>query len=365
MGLDTRKIIHIDMDAFYASVEMKDNPELVRKPVIVGGSPKSRGVVCAANYQARKFGIHSAMPCSTAYRKCPEAVFIRPRFDRYKEVSSQIHTIFSKYTDQIEALALDEAWLDVTSNRIKEPSASKIADIIRSDVFQKTGLTCSAGVSYNKFLAKVATEENKPNGLFVIPPQQAHAFLMNLPIQKISGVGPVTANKLASYGISRGIELFAKEKDWLEKHFGKFGNQLYQTIRGIDNRPVVSSREPKSISIERTFPEDMDHQEIIQNKLEPLTDLLWERIEKKEKRGRTFHLKVKFYDFQQTTRNVSMDQPIDSKEAILKLAARKLQEVYQQHSTKNKIRLIGIGVSGFQESENALKGQLNFLQMIS
>ncbi len=353
-----RKIIHLDMDAFYASVEIKDNPALIDQPVVVGGSPQSRAVVSAASYSAREYGIHSAMPCSRAKSLCPHAVFIFPRFQRYKEISDQIHQVFKQYTNLIEPLSLDEAWLDVTHNHIDCPSATWVAQKIKADIKKKTGLISSAGVSFNKFLAKIASDEKKPDGLFVITPENAQDFLMNINVSKIPGVGKVTKKKLLLLGIENGYQLFEKPESYLRKHFGKFGGYLHQMIRGIDERPVQSHRETKSIGIENTFKEDYLYGDTIKQELKNLLNGLFRRLDKSQKRGKTLGLKVKFQDFQQITRSVTLDDSILTDEVISKLAFQKLQDIAQYEYPGKKIRLLGLSISNFgKEDENSNKNQ--------
>lgn len=339
------------MDAFYASVEIKDNPSLQGLPVVVGGSPQSRGVVSAASYKAREYGIHSAMPCSRAYRLCPHAVFVYPRFERYSEISHQIHEVFGRYTDEIEPLSLDEAWLDVTDNHINCPSATWVAERIKHDIKQATGLTSSAGVSYNKFLAKIASDERKPDGLFVITPENAPAFLREIAVKKIPGVGKVTNKKLQLLGIEKGYQLLEKTESYLHEHFGKFGGYLFKIIRGEDNRPVITHRERKSVGIENTFKEDYAYNDVLKQKLDQLVLGLQERIDKSDKRGKTFGLKVKFHDFQQITRSVTFENREMTVDLISKLAHQKLLEVCEKEFPEKKIRLLGISISNFVAKE--------------
>ena len=361
-----RKIIHLDMDAFYASVETKDKPELRGKPVVVGGSPQSRGVVAAASYEARKYGIRSAMPCSRAQRLCPHAIFVAPRFQRYMEISQQIHEIFQRYTDLIEPISLDEAWLDVTENFVECPSATWLAQRIKKEILQETGLTSSAGVSYNKFLAKIASDERKPDGLFVITPENAGSFLQNMPVKKIPGVGRVTNEKLQLLGIEKGAQLLVKTEEYLISHFGKFGSYLYEIIRGVDHRPVVSHRERKSIGIENTFKEDYLYSPALLDELEELLEGLQKRLKKKEIQGRTFSLKVKFHDFQQITRSVTQEKGILDREKISALAHQKLSEVTQFQFPNKKIRLLGLSISNFSEEpkDNPMNKQLDIFHFL-
>lgn len=297
-----RKIIHIDMDAFFASVEQRDNPDLRGKPVAVGGS-SLRGVVAAASYEARKFGVHSAMPSVTAKRKCPELIFVRGRFDAYKTVSRQIRDIFEDYTPLVEPLSLDEAYLDVTENRKGMESATEIAKEIRARIFEVTQLTASAGVSYNKFLAKLASDQNKPDGLCVIRPGQGEAFVASLPVKKFHGVGPATAAKMQRLGIATGADLRARSLEELTRAFGVSGQHYYWIARGVDRREVRPDRERKSIGAETTFFNDLTAFEAAWRELEPLIDKVWRHVEAHQVRARTVTLKVKFADFQIITRS--------------------------------------------------------------
>ncbi len=269
-----RKIIHIDMDAFYASVEQRDDPQLRGKPVAVGGS-RARGVVAAASYEARKFGVHSAMPSVTAKRKCPELIFVRPRFDVYKAVSLQIRDIFAEHTPIIEPLSLDEAYLDVTENLKGIASATQIAEEIRAKIRAETGLTASAGVSYNKFLAKLASDHRKPNGLFVITPEMGPVFVETLPVRKFHGVGPATAKKMEGLGVETGLDLRARTLAFLQQHFGKAGSYYYWAARGVDERPVRADRIRKSIGAENTFPADLFTYETARDALREIIDKVW------------------------------------------------------------------------------------------
>ncbi|MDH5560944.1 MAG: DNA polymerase IV [Deltaproteobacteria bacterium] len=343
-----RKIIHLDMDAFFASVEIKDNPELKGLPVVVGGSPTSRSVVCAASYQAREFGIHSAMPCSKARQLCPEAVFIFPRFERYQEISLMIHEVFLGYTDLVEPVSLDEAWLDVTNNKVNCPSASLLAEKIKEDIRLLTGLSSSAGVSYNKFLAKIASDEKKPDGLFVISPKNALQFLKTIPVKKLPGVGKVTFERLRELKIEFGYQLFEQSSEFLRQHFGKFGNVMHDLIRGIDDRPVMSHRERKSVGIENTFETDILYGNELKAELNRLLSGLTRRIAKLGKKGRTLTLKIKFMDFTQITRSVTDDKFFDNDVLLATIAHQKLFEVCQKEFPFKKVRLIGLGVSNFE-----------------
>jgi len=368
--LFNRKIIHLDMDAFYASVEEKDDPSLRGLPIVVGGNPDSRSVVSAASYKAREYGIHSAMPCSMAKRLCPNAIFIRPRFERYKEISDQIHQIFKVYTTEIEPLSLDEAWLDVTNNLIDCPSATWIAEKIKKDIKYQLNLTSSAGVSYNKFLAKIASDERKPDGLFVVTPENAEEFLKNLSVKKIPGVGKVTFKRLQLFGIEKGAQLLTKSEEYLVQHFGKLGHYLYEIIRGVDNRPVITQRKRKSIGIETTFRTDFNFGEQLEKELEKLLEGLFKRIEDKAIFGRTFSLKIKFEDFKQVTRSVTDSTFLLTKDTIKKLAYQKLKDTCQNEYPHKKVRLLGTTISGLEkektdEQENRQLDMFYFLDKMN
>ena len=339
-----RKIIHLDMDAFYASVEVKDQPELLGRPVIVGGIG-SRSVVAAASYEARAFGVHSAMSMAQAKKLCPQAVVLPPRFERYKEISAHLHRIFHKYTDLVEPLSLDEAWLDVTANKLEIPSATWVATHIKWDIQTQLGLTSSAGVSYNKFLAKIASGMEKPDGLFVIPPEEAADFLSGIRLKVLPGVGRVMEKKLLTQGLEFGHQLLLKDKDWLVQNFGKFGGQLFDLIRGIDPRPVVPNRERKSVGIERTFGTDAPFGPNLERVLERLVRGLGQRLRSQPKQGKTLTLKVRFMDFKTLTKSAT--RPKGLKEGqIRELAFAKLAEVARQYPDQ-KVRLLGLSVSGF------------------
>ncbi|WP_317238997.1 DNA polymerase IV [Hymenobacter sp. 5516J-16] len=299
---EARKIIHLDMDAFYASVEQRDNPVLRGKPVAVGGS-RQRGVVAAASYEARQFGVRSAMPSSTALRKCPELVFVKPRFEVYKEVSRQIRAIFAEYTPLIEPLSLDEAYLDVTENLKGIALATQVAREIRAAILQKTQLTASAGISYNKFLAKLASDYRKPNGQFVIRPSQGLEFVAGLAVGQFHGIGPATAARLNHLGIFSGLDLRQQSETFLRQHFGKAGSHYYRIARAQDFRPVVPDRLRKSIGSETTFEQDLLTPEELTTGLQPCLASVWQHCQRTGLRGRTVTLKVKYADFQQITRS--------------------------------------------------------------
>ncbi len=337
----SRKIIHIDMDAFYASVEQRDNPELRGKPVAVGGS-RERGVVAAASYEARKFGVRSAMPSITAKRKCPDLIFVKPRFDAYKAISLQIREIFAEYTPIIEPLSLDEAYLDVTENLKGIVSATHIAEEIRAKVRAETELTASAGVSYNKFLAKLASDHRKPDGLFVITPAMGPAFVETLPVRKFHGVGPATAAKMARLGIKAGLDLRAQTLAFLQQHFGKAGSYYYGVARGIDERPVRADRIRKSVGAENTFPADLFTYEAARDALQDIIDKVWGHCEGSRLRGRTVTLKVKFANFQQITRSHTGQMPIMARSELEQLGNALLEPLFP---VAKGVRLLGVSLS--------------------
>jgi DNA polymerase-4 len=336
-----RKIIHIDMDAFYASVEQRDNPELRGKPVAVGGS-RERGVVAAASYEARKFGVRSAMPSITAKRQCPDLIFVKPRFDAYKAVSLQIREIFAEYTHLIEPLSLDEAYLDVTENRKGIATATEIAMAIREKIRAETSLTASAGISYNKFLAKLASDHRKPDGLFVITPKMGSAFVETLPVGKFHGVGPATTAKMNKLGIETGLDLRAQSMAFLQQHFGKSGAYYYWIARGVDDRPVLANRIRKSVGAENTFSADLFTFESAREALLPIIDKVWGHCESTGTRGRTVTLKIKYADFQQITRSQSLHGAIEGRMVLEEIC---LELLRAQFPVAKAIRLLGMSLS--------------------
>lgn len=340
-----RKIIHVDMDAFFASVEQRDNPELRGKPVAVGGS-SGRGVVAAASYEARRFGVRSAMPSVTARRLCPDLIFCKSRFDIYREVSQQIRAIFRHHTDLVEPLSLDEAYLDVTEDKLGIGSATRIAELIRQEIRAKTRLTASAGVSYNKFLAKIASDQNKPDGLCVIRPGEGARFVAELPIRRFHGVGPKGAEKMARLGIETGGDLAARDIAWLRAHFGSFAEYLFRAARGIDLRPVRSSRIRKSVGGERTFSRDLSSGGELRETLEDIIDIVWTSIERAEACGRTVTLKLKYTDFQIFSRAKTVDVAIAEKAQFAALARALLEEVLP---LPMPIRLMGLTLSKLEQ----------------
>ncbi|TMU55242.1 DNA polymerase IV [Flagellimonas algicola] len=340
LDLPLRKIIHVDMDAFYASVEQHDNPELKGKPIAVGGGSK-RGVVSAASYEARKFGVRSAMAGYIAKRNCPDLIFVRPRFDRYKEVSQQIREIFFEYTDLVEPLSLDEAYLDVTENKKGNPSATLIAKDIRQKIFDKTGLTASAGVSINKFIAKVASDYNKPNGQKTVNPEEVISFLEELDIRKFYGVGKVTAEKMYKLGVFTGKDLKEKSLEFLDQHFGKSGRYYYHVVRGVHTSGVKPHRIPKSVGAERTFSENLSSEVFMLEKLDHIATELERRLVKSKIAGKTITLKIKYSDFTLQTRSKTLPYFVSKKELILETA----KELLYQSELENSVRLLGISLA--------------------
>jgi len=346
MSETLRKIIHIDMDAFYASVEQLDNPVLRGKALAVGGN-EHRGVICAASYEARKFGVRSAMSGVVAKRNCPELIFVPPRFERYKEISKQIRNIFLDYTDLVEPLSLDEAYLDVTVNKKGNPSASKIAYEIRCQIFTELGLTASAGISVNKFVAKVASDFNKPNGQKTVVPAELNSFLEELPIRKFYGVGKVTTEKMYQLGIFSGLDLKQKTQPFLEQHFGKSGLFYYDVVRGIHNSEVKSDRLTKSVAAENTFNENLTSEVYMMERLEEISETLSKRLQKNKLSGKSITLKIKYSDFTQQTRSKTLPYFVSDKALLLET----VRELLYQERMKNSVRLLGISISNLNNSE--------------
>ncbi|UZK68510.1 DNA polymerase IV [Sphingomonas sp. S1-29] len=340
-----RKIIHIDMDAFYASVEQRDFPELRGKPVAVGGS-RARGVVAAASYEARKFGVRSAMPSVTAAKRCPDLVFVSPRFDVYSAVSRQIRAIFAEFTPLIEPLSLDEAYLDVSADLAGIGSARDTAAAIRARIAAETGLTASAGVSYNKFIAKLASDQNKPDGLCVIPPGHGAAFVGSLPVRRFHGVGPVTAAKMERMGILTGADLAGLTIDEMRRAFGSFAEYLYAAARGEDHRPVRVNRESKSIGAERTFEHDLSDWESLIAGLERVADAAWVRIERHQARGRRVTLKLRYNDFRTITRARTLAAGVGDRAAFGAAGDLLLRALYP---VEMPVRLLGLTLSALGE----------------
>jgi DNA polymerase-4 len=337
-----RKIIHVDMDAFYASVEQRDNPELRGKPVAVGGSSK-RGVVAAASYEARAFGVRSAMPSVTAQRQCPDLIFVKPRFEAYKIVSLQIREIFARHTDLIQPLSLDEAYLDVTHDKHSIGSAVKIAKAIRTAIHEETGLTASAGVSYNKFIAKLASDQNKPDGMCVILPDQGPEFVASLPVRRFHGVGPRTAEKMAKLGVHTGADLAQKDEAWLTQHFGSWGGYLFWAARGVDHRPVNANSVRKSIGAESTYFDDKRSEAELRDALEEIVDIIWGRIERNQAQGRTLVLKARYSDFRTITRSRTVGQALSDRASIAQVAHVLLDQILP---VEMGVRLLGLTLSG-------------------
>lgn len=354
--MQVRKIIHVDMDAFYASVEQRDNPELRGKPVAVGHGA-ARGVVAAASYEARAFGVYSALPSVTAMRKCPALIFVQPRFEVYKAVSSQIREIFAEHTDLIEPLSLDEAYLDVTENHQGIPLATDIANAIRARIKEVTGLNSSAGISYNKFLAKMASGHRKPNNFYVIPPERGAAFVASLPIEKFHGVGPATAARMHGLGVFTGADLAALTLDEMAARFGRSAQYWFDLSRGIDHREVKPNRERKSVGAEDTFAEDITTLSDAQTLTAPLIEKVWRVCEQRGLFGRTVTLKIKFADFEQITRSKSSGSAVTFK-AQLQTAVSGL--ISQNFPSPKPVRLLGVTVSNFDKAAAAEIEQLSF-----
>lgn len=344
--LTYRKIIHIDMDAFYASVEQRDAAELRGVPIAVGGS-SSRGVVMTASYEARRFGVRSAMPATRAKRLCSDLVFVKPRFDAYKEASRKIREIFRRYTSLVEPLSLDEAFLDVSEPILGPPSATLIARSIKKDILAETGLTASAGVSINKFVAKVASDIQKPNGLTVVRPAEVDEFIAALPIERFFGVGPATARRLKDLGIHDGADLRTWDEDALVERFGKMGHWFYRIARGIDNRAVATQRTRKSIGAERTFFENLRSQDDILQRLRAISDDVVVRLGKAKMTAKTVTVKIRDADFVTITRSHTGKMPLDSSDAVFNIAAR----LYSDQPSRKPIRLLGISLSGLSSND--------------
>ncbi len=356
-----RKIVHVDMDAFYASVEQRDDPALRGLPVAVGGSAE-RGVVAAASYEARAFGVRSAMPSIKAARRCPDLVFVRPRFDAYRAVSRQIRAIFGDYTPHVEPLSLDEAYLDVTEDSRGIGSATRIAELIRARIKAETGLTASAGVSYNKFLAKLASDQNKPDGLCVIRPGEGAQFVAALPVRRFHGIGPRGAEKMAGLGIETGADLFARDIQFLRQYFGSQADYLYRAARGIDLRRVDANRPRKSLGGERTFERDLSSGPVLRVALENIIDIVWQRIEAVGAKGRTVSLKLRTSDFSTVSRAKSLTEPVKDRAEFAALGHGLLDELLP---LPQPVRLMGLTLSALEgekdPSPHPGDGQLSLL----
>ncbi len=350
-----RKIIHIDMDAFYASVEQRDNPAYRGQALVVGGPPDSRGVVAAASYEARRYGVRSAMPCARAARLCPDLLFVPPRFPAYREVSGQLMALLREYSDVVEPLSLDEAYVDVTTNKQGIPSATAVAEAIRQTLVARTQLTASAGVAPNKFLAKIASDLDKPNGLTVIAPHQVAQVLETLAVRKVPGIGEVTARKMAALRILTLRDLRAHSETELVQHFGSVGRWYYQIARGIDERPVVPNRRRKSIGTEETFPHDITDLPWLYTQLETLVAQLWQRLEKAQVQGRTITVKVTYADFVKITRRKTLESPVTTTTRLCDIARTLLDTT---EAGRRPVRLLGVTVSHFAlpPSESAPAG---------
>ncbi len=345
-----RKIIHVDMDAFYASVEQMDDPTLQGKPLAVGGGGK-RGVISAASYEARVFGVRSAMPGFKARKLCPDLIFVRPRFDRYKEISNQIRKIFFEYTDLVEPLSLDEAYLDVTQNKKGNPSASLIAQEIRQQIFDEVGLTASAGISINKFVAKIASDYNKPNGQKTVNPEEVIEFLEGLDVKKFYGVGKVTQAKMYQMGIYTGKDLKSKSEEFLTQYFGKSGRHYYQIVRGVHLSEVKPNRQRKSLAAERTFSENISSEIYMLERLESIAEELQKRLKSNKVSGRTVTLKIRYSDFSLQTRSKTLPYFVNDAAILLETA----KELLYQDTMKNSVRLLGISLSNLNTGDNKKK----------
>jgi DNA polymerase-4 len=343
-----RKIIHVDMDAFYASVEQRDHPQYRGKPIVVGGRPEKRGAVAAASYEARQYGIHSAMPSRIAQQRCKDLIFVSPRFDVYRQVSQQIRAIFHQYTDLVEPLALDEAYLDVTENKLGKPSATVIARKIKQDIYDTTHLTASAGVSVNKFLAKMASGLNKPNGLTLIRPEEVTVFVETLPIEKFHGIGQVTARKMRELGIHTGADLKQWSESDLVRRFGKVGHFYYGVARGVDHRPVNPNRIRKSVGAERSYSPDLKTLDTMVLELECIADKVIARLKENHRLGHTLTLKVKYANYRQITRSRTFAEPIGPHAPILEWAKELLLACVEREQS---VRLLGITISNLEPTE--------------
>jgi len=346
--LSTLKIIHVDMDAFYASVEQLDDPNLRGKPIAVGGGGERR-VVAAASYEARKFGVRSAMSGVQARRFCPDLIFIKPRFARYKEVSHKIRAIFFEYTDLVEPLSLDEAYLDVTSNKKNHPSATLIAREIRERIFEELKLTASAGISNSKLVAKIASDINKPNGQKTIPPEEVLDFLEQLPIEKFFGIGKVTASKMYRLGIFNGLDLKGKSLEFLKEHFKSSGENYYKMVRGLKRSEVKPNRIQKSVAAEHTFSKNLTSEVFMMQRLESIAEELESRLKRSKVSGRTITLKIKYSDFTQQTRSRTLDEFVKDKDILLKT----VKALLYQEKVRESVRLLGISVSNLDNDRNS------------
>lgn len=350
----SRKILHIDMDAFYASVEIRDQPDLANKPVVIAQHPRKtggRGIVSTCNYIARQYGIHSAMSAQEAFQRCPHAVFIPGRHDYYREVSNQIRQIFQRYTDLIEPLSLDEAYLDVTNNKLNIPSATIIGKKIQADIKRELNLTCSVGASYNKFIAKIASDYQKPFGFTVVEPDDAVDFLKSLPIEDFRGIGAKSLPTFHEHDIYTGADLYKCELDWLIDNFGKLGYSLYFKVRGIHNDPVKSDRERKSIGRETTFSQFLSQETAVLAQLQKLTNQVADRVNRYDLQARTVTIKIRYEDFETLTRQAATDRPVNTVDDIFQY----VEDLWEEHGSLDKtIRLLGVTVSNFEDNQYTL-----------
>ena len=354
-----KKIIHVDMDAYFAAIEIRENPSLKGKCVIVGGLPTGRGVVSTCSYEARQYGVRSGMPSHQAWNLCPQGIFVHSNFHLYKEVSAQIREIFQRYTDVVEPASLDEAYLDVTDNKIDEPDARVIARKIKADILAETRLTCSAGVSFNKFLAKIASDMNKPDGLTIIDHNNAQEILFALPIGKFHGIGKVTATRMEKLGIHNGGDLYKRELAELLKHFGKVGHFFYNVVRGIDKREVQSSWDPKTISCENTFEEDLGDIQLLLEELHLITQRLAVRMVQKGIKGRVLNLKIRYASFEINTRSCPLPEYTQDAKLIFSYAQKLLVANWD---AKQKVRLLGVGLGKLDLGKDDDNGQVTLFE---
>ena len=356
-----RKIIHIDMDAFYAAVEQRDNPNYRNKPVIVGGKPESRGVVATCSYEARVYGVHSAMPSAQAERLCPQAIFIKPRFDAYREASEAIRSIFAQYCDCVEPLSMDEAYLDVSASELFQGSATLLAKHLKQEIFRQTELTASAGVSFNKFLAKLASDQDKPNGLYVITPEQALAFVENLGIGKFHGIGPATEKRMQQLGIKTGRDLKQIPLAVLQQHFGKAASHYANIARGIDERPVNAQRERKSVGVETTFQQDLQDPQLVLEQLHQLLKQALKKLAEKQLSAHTLTIKIKYQNFIQITRGRTLSSEIKDDSIALQLITDLLQTTEIQ---QKKVRLLGVTLSALTSQTQKYYRQMDLFDWV-
>lgn len=362
MPILCRKIIHIDMDAFFAAVEQRDFPEYSKQPLIVGGQPNTRSVVATCNYEARKYGIHSAMPCSQAYRLCPQAVFVKPRFEAYKAASALIRDVFSRFTDLVESASLDEAYLDVSSTSLHQGSATLIAQDIKQSILNKTHLVASAGVSYNKFLAKIASDKDKPDGLYLITPEQGAQFIEALPISSFHGIGKVTEKKMRALGIKTGRDLKNQSLVFLLQNFGKAGYHYHNIAKGIDHRPVNNHRPSKSVGVETTFQADIKARHYIIEQLMQLFNKALAKLHNKKLTAQTVTIKIKYHDFVQITRSQTLPYSISAVMNLVSIINALLKDT---DVGRRKVRLLGVTLSSLHiESKENNAQQMDLFNFI-